>query len=84
MIIVSQERDIIVNFDRIESIWINDNVLDNTRCRFSIVAGEDTIAEYGTEGRAKEVLEEIIEEYEECNRFGAGFVANAVFYMPEK
>lgn len=38
MIIVSQERDIIVNFDRIESIWINDNVLDNTRCRFSIVA----------------------------------------------
>lgn len=43
MIIVSQERDIIVNFDRIESIWINNNILDNTRCRFSIVAGEDTI-----------------------------------------
>ena len=63
MIIVSQDKDVIVNFDRTQNIWIDDDVLDKTNTSFDIVADEQTIGTYATEERAKEVLQEIIERY---------------------
>lgn len=87
MIIISQEKDVIVNFDNVENIWIN-NPLENDEGKFEIRAESYSnnmlIGEYKTEERAKEVLKEIVFKYGECNRFGPGFVANEVFYMPKE
>lgn len=92
MIIVSQEKDELVNFDRIESIWI-----DVEEGRVTIEATADTnstLGTYSTEERAKEVLQGIINAYEK-----AGNIAfetsederlmrlthnSSVFEMPEK
>ena len=64
MIIVSQDKSTIVNFDNVEIIWIDDNVLDKTEPMFKINAdtGETGVelGEYKTEERAKEVLAEIV------------------------
>ena len=64
MIIVSQDKDNIINFDNIKSIWIDDNVLDKTDTMFDIYADDEFIAEYSTEERAKEVLQEILKYYD--------------------
>ena len=92
MIIVSQRKDELVNFDRIESIWI-----DVEEGRVTIEATADTnstLGTYSTEERAKEVLQGIINAYEK-----AGNIAfetsederlmrlthnSSVFEMPEK
>ena len=61
MIIVSQGKDELVNFDRIESIWI-----DVEEGRVTIEATADTnstLGTYSTEERAKEVLQEIVSKY---------------------
>ena len=60
MIIVSQGKDELVNFNRTESVWIN---VDGEG-KFLIEATADTnttLGTYKTEERAKEVLQEIIE-----------------------
>ena len=93
MIIVSQGKDELVNFDRIESIWIE----ADEEGRFTIEATADTnstLGTYSTEERAKEVLQGIINAYEK-----AGNIAfetsederlmrlthnSSVFEMPEK
>ena len=72
MIIVSQDKDVIVNFDRTQNIWIDDDVLDKTNTSFDIVADEQTIGTYATEERAKEVLEEIVESYTNWNNLVCG------------
>ena len=62
MIIVSQRKDELVNFDRIESIWI----CADEEERFTIEATADTnstLGTYSTEERAKEVLQEIVSKY---------------------
>ena len=62
MIIVSQRRDELVNFDRIESIWI----CADEEGRFTIEATADTnstLGTYSTQERAKEVLQEIVSKY---------------------
>lgn len=62
MIIVSQRKDELVNFDRIESIWIE----ADEEGRFTIEATADTnstLGTYSTEERAKEVLQEIVSKY---------------------
>lgn len=86
MIIVSQGKDELVNFDRIESIWI-----DVEEGRVTIEATADTnstLGTYSTEERAKEVLQEIIHMYIESNEdipsTGYGYVKNRVYEMPEK
>lgn len=60
MIIVSQDKDNIVNFDNMTSIWIDDNILDKTNAYFEICADDESLGYYKTEERAKEVLQEII------------------------
>lgn len=94
MIIVSQDKDVIVNFDRTQNIWIDDDVLDKTNTSFDIVADEQTIGTYATEERAKEVLNGIIRAYEKAGNLAfeinegedeARLIHNSnVFEMPKE
>lgn len=94
MIIVSQDKDTIINFDNIGILGILGigNPLEDDDRKFKILANtisdsQYILAKYDTEERAKEVLEQILGKYKECNRFGAegiGFVANNIFYMPKE
>ena len=64
MIIVSQDKEEIVNFDNIENIWID----ADEEGRFTIEATADTnstLGYYKTKERAKEVLKEIQSNYTE-------------------
>lgn len=63
MIIVSQDKNNVINYDNVKSLWIEDNILDETNTTFYINADEDFLGEYETEERAKEVLQEIISKY---------------------
>lgn len=63
MIIVSQDKDNVINYDNVKRLWIDDNVLDKTNTTFYINADDDFLGEYETEERAKEVLKEIVEKY---------------------
>lgn len=86
MIIVSQDRDLIINFDNVTVIGIAQN---NSKEIDSITVDkkEQYLGEYKTEERAKEVLQEIVETYEDCNASvfstGYGYVKNRAFEMPE-
>lgn len=67
MIIISQDKTMILNFEYIETIEIG-NPLENNDGKFKILCdttsdNQYTIAEYETEERAKEVLQEIISKY---------------------
>lgn len=93
MIIVSQDKCTIVNLDNIKTIE-----LDRETDFKSIIIFRETnevetgvcgllIGHYTTRERAKEVLQEIIETYEDCNASAAstgyGYVKNRVYEMPE-
>lgn len=63
MIIVSQDKDAILNFDNIEAIRLIKSIEDNKRNLIAIdmLNGERySVAKYETEERAKEILQEII------------------------
>lgn len=86
MVIISQNKNRIINFDNILEIWIDSNILDKTEPAFTINAETDStvieIGNYATEKRAKEVLQEITEFW----RNGAmtdckGFIC---YEMPER
>lgn len=86
MIIVSQDRKSIYNFDNVKSIDILGNEI---YIADDILADEGAcIAKYATEERVKEVLQEIIEEYKNGNAVssyeGYGYVMNRVYEMPEE
>lgn len=78
MIIVSQDKKTIVNFNAIETIQIDDNVLDKTEAEFEIYTNGEALGYYKTEERAKEILQEIIDFYI-CNE-----IKNKVYRMPQK
>lgn len=62
MIIVSQDKETIANFDRTDCLWV-----DYDEGKYTIEASSDInyeLGTYKTEERAKEVLQEIIEKYE--------------------
>lgn len=69
MIIINQDKNNVINYDNVKSLWIEDNVLDETNTTFYINADEDFLGEYKTEERAKEVLKEIWEFYEISKRY---------------
>lgn len=75
MIIVSQDKDFIVNFKNIHSIGV-DKVNGEYHINFVVGSGDGTLGQYATKERAKEVLQEIIERYREIN-------TNTVYEMPE-
>ena len=67
MIIVGQDKDIILNFNNTESIAILNPLEDNDGmfrvCAITPSDNEYTLGKYVTEERAKEVLQEIIKQY---------------------
>lgn len=70
MLIVSQDKDGIINFENITAIRLIVNLEDNKRNMIAIDtvnAERYTVAKYVTEERAKEVIREIIKKYEKIN-----------------
>lgn len=92
MIIISQDKMEIFNFDKIFRLYV-----DNWGNKEFFVkvekSGCDTLCvplgEYKTEERAREVLQEIVEAYRdyrtaECDGYTNVLQETAVFEMPEK
>ena len=83
MIIVSQDKTEIVNFNNIESVWISKEEEEI----FSIEATADTnasLGEYATKERAKEVLQEITEYYNSLKRKSVYAMGDSNFTFEEK
>lgn len=64
MIIVSQDKDVIINFDNIANLVVIENNIVSI-CNVEETTGI-TIAEYKNEERAKEILQEIVGLYRRC------------------
>lgn len=75
MIIVGQLDDMIVNFDLVSDIFIRDRTHVVSSCphieNYTLVLGR-----YETEERAKEVLQDLISEYQDID--------TRVYYMPKE
>lgn len=90
MVIVSQDKKRIVNFDNLTQVYITHCEEDNTGyfIRFETVDSlYEDLGEYATEERAKEVLQEIIERYTNWNNFVCGQptgFCSPKYEMPEK
>lgn len=90
MIIVSQEKDEILNFNNIMNINVTNCEEDGYLISAGFIVGRDDnyrdLGYYKTEERAKEVLEEIIDMYCSCNsEYGSiGYVKNRVYEMPKE
>lgn len=96
MIIVSQDKDVIVNFHNIETIGTG-NPLEDDEGKFKILVNttidnQYVIAKYATEERAKEVLQEIrntfgVKSIQNCDYNTADLTMKlkhlAVYEMPE-
>lgn len=86
MIIVSQDKEEIVNFDKVESIWISAEY-DEGRCSIEATANiNSSLGYYKTKERAKEVLQEITTRYENWENLKAGQpsgICLPVYKMPE-
>ena len=90
MIIVSQDKTKIVNFDNLIQIYITQDEEETANfIRYeSVDSLYDDLGEYKTEERAKEVLQEIIKSYRdyrtaECDGYTNVLQETAVFEMPE-
>lgn len=77
MIIVDQEKEVIINFNNIEMIGINPDCKNEIFCTFN--DGAEEMGTYKTEERAKEVLQEIVNKYKQWNKDAN----NAVTIMPK-
>lgn len=93
MIIVSQDRERIVNFNNLTQIYVTNCKEDNASyfIRFETVDSlYENLGEYKTEERAKEVLQEMIEQYEytkrlqEGKRYSLSNSHNYVYEMPKE
>ena len=75
MVIINQDKTMLLNFENIEAIGIG-NPLENNNGKFQILVettsdNQYPIAEYGTEQRAKEVLESIAVAYSDFKYYAA-------------
>lgn len=90
MIIVSQDKTKIVNFDNLIQIYITQDEEETANfIRYeSVDSLYDDLGEYKTEERAKEVLQEIIEAYLDCNEENIyekfAYVKNKVYETPKE
>lgn len=84
MIIVSQDKGKIINFDNMTRVYINFDEGDDDVCirTETVDSLYEDLGYYKTEERAKEVLQEIIDMYK-FNRCEAVGQKNAVYRMPE-
>ena len=72
MIIVSQDRKTIVNFNQARGIWIDNEISDKTdiaNIMIEICADGELLGEYKTEERAKKILEEVIKCYANTEQY---------------
>ena len=90
MLIVSQDKNIMINFDNVANINIEKSYnLNEENFTYDILVyivscGLARIAKYATEERAKEVLKEIIELYKnQINKYHFTYVNN-VYEMPKE
>lgn len=91
MIIESQDKTKIVNFDNLTQIYITQDEEETaTFIRYETVDSlYDDLGEYKTEERAKEVLQEIIKSYRdyrtaECDGYTNVLEETAVFEIPKE
>lgn len=85
MIIVYQDKTGIINFDKVQNIYVSGRFIS----LYFELNNNKVIGTYKTEERAKEVLKEILEAYKNCNYYslsqmGKGFVINDYYEMPEE
>ncbi len=89
MIIVSQDETMFINFDNVSAIAIDDN---NTKKQIHARCNNDDdvmLGEYATEERTKEILQEIVEKYEDSTiELGKKIMSfgeyNFVYEMPKE
>ena len=82
MIIVSQDKTKIVNFDNIAHIFISKDSEKHFLIEYGKMTGtSELLGVYSTEERAKEVLEEIVEYY---SRFCSVQGEWARYYIPKE
>ena len=92
MIILSQDKTEIINLGNVINVNISDCGEEGYLISAGFIVGRDDnyrdLGYYQTEERAKEVLQQLLREYENCNcesySAGFGYVSNAVYEMPEK
>ena len=89
MLILSQDKELIVNINNKEDISLKEDYYEGHFNGVKIMAGNkiySTLGLYATKERAKEVLQEIIEKYKEENYAMIESMAKAqlVYEMPEK
>lgn len=89
MIIVSQDKEKIVNFDNLTQVYITQDEEETAYfIRYETVDSlYDDLGKYETEERAKEVLQEIIRQYEnsmwKLGKTIFSFQDEFVYRMPE-
>lgn len=96
MIIVSQDKNMIINFNSIVSTYVIKDYVSEEKgykgYNIDFATNEEinfVLATYETEERAREVLQEIIEAYRdyrtaECDGYTNVLQETALFEMPEK
>lgn len=100
MLIIGQDKRQVINFDGIFELYItiwsskNDFALDpDCWCikadKLANSRNSYFLGQYKTEERAKEVLQEIVQAYKDCNYYslsemGKGFVQNDFYQMPKE
>ena len=88
MIIVSQDRDNIVNFDNVVSVGIEDFDLNDKNC-FQRITAETLgtsvfLGDYKSEERATEVLKQITKYYDRLKRCSVYAMGDSRFLFNEK
>lgn len=94
MIIVSQDRRMIINFENIVGVLIRKNVKEDIyqiQCKSENEKNARIIAKYKTEERAKEILNEIVKTYSSYMQLNGGpaiiqgqsDIAPAIFNIPK-
>ena len=90
MIIVSQEKDEILNFNNIMNIQVTNCEEDGYLISAGFIVGRDDnyrdLGYYKTEERAKEVLQEIVKAYKETNYEyeNCWCLRNVIYEMPKE
>lgn len=90
MIIVSQDKEEIINFDNMTRVYITFDEDDDYVCIRTETVDNlyEDLGYYKTEARAKEVLQEIIKAYLDCNEQNVlaeyAYVKNKVYEMPKE
>lgn len=80
MIIVSQDKSEIINFDKVQNIYVSGRFIS---LKFELNNNE-VIGTYETEERAKEVLNQIVKKYADCLYSDDGYGSFQTITIPPK